>query len=324
MTIPLLKKYTTRAPFLPVKKSFYPIRPGWKFVYSPDKIEDMVQKPMPRVPWKIWLAGLTTAGILTLAGIFLPAGYSAAAAVLPVGSTGMPGSTASPTAFQPLARTATPTLTRTPTATATAVFTPTPLPTEIPPATQTPVLPESVLLQVRGKPQALPLSCESRAAVDWAAYFGTHLDEIEFQNFLPLSDDPNQGFVGNVMDVWGKVPPAGYGVYPPPVARLLRAYGVKAEERSGMTLDELKQELAAGRPVIVWVVGGVEKGTAQEWTTAEGNTVPVVPREHTLLAVGYTPDSIAVMDGGAVYGKATSRFLESWGVLGNLAVVHLP
>ena len=76
----------------------------------------------------------------------------------------------------------------------------------------------------------MPLSCEASAATDWAAYFGKKIDEYEFQNRLPQSDNPNKGFVGNVFGTWGQVPPAPYGVHADPVATLLQDYGLDAED----------------------------------------------------------------------------------------------
>ena len=63
----------------------------------------------------------------------------------------------------------------------------------------------------------------------------------------------------------GQHPPASYGVHAPPVAELLREFGLQAEARSGMTWDELRAEIAAGRPVIAWVIGQIWSGTPQKY-----------------------------------------------------------
>src|SRR5262245_42302003 len=74
--------------------------------------------------------------------------------------------------------------------------------------------PDSAMIyDFTGHPQTLPLSCESRSAVDWAGYFGYAIGEREFLNDLPASFDPDLGFVGDVRGDWGQVPPYAYGVH---------------------------------------------------------------------------------------------------------------
>jgi len=185
-------------------------------------------------------------------------------------------------------------------------------------------LPSSTLLPLHGQVQALPLSCESRSAVDWAAHYGVKIDEIEFQNRLPRSDNPEVGFVGDVNGVWGKLPPFSYGVHAAPVAEILRDYGLNARAVSGLTLEELKIEIASGRPVIVWVVGHIENSEPVLYTAVDGQQVTVARKEHTVIAVGYTGETITVLDGNWIYGRANTHFINSWGVLGNKAVILSP
>lgn len=157
--------------------------------------------------------------------------------------------------------------------------------------------------------------------MDWAAFFGYPIDEIEFFNALPVSDDPDFGFVGDVHAPWGQTPPYGYGVHAGPVAKLLRSYGVNAEARNNMTFDALKAELSAGRPVIVWVVGRVGRGTPVVYTSLEGREITVARFEHTVILIGYTPLEVTVLDGYWVYSRQIGDFLHSWDVLGNMAVI---
>jgi LysM repeat protein/uncharacterized protein YvpB len=181
------------------------------------------------------------------------------------------------------------------------------------------------LLSASGRPQSLPLDCESRSAVDWAAYFGTAIDELEFFGRLPASDDPDAGFVGDVYGRWGQIPPDPYGVNAAPVAALLQAYGVPARAVTGMTWEALRAELDADRPVIAWVIGAVRDGVAVQYTApSTGHTTLVAPYEHTVIVVGYGPDSITVLDGGQRYSRTLAQFLASWGVLGNMAIAAQP
>lgn len=181
---------------------------------------------------------------------------------------------------------------------------------------------EAQVVGVVGHRQRLSLSCEARATADWAAFFGVTIDELTFQRQLPKSDDPNLGFVGNVRGRWGQVPPASYGVHAEPVAALLReTYHLNAVAVRDWPWSDLQRELMAGRPVIVWVTGHVEDGTAQIYTTQAGARVRVAPFEHTVLVTGYTAERVTIVDGAKTYTRTLEQFWRSWAVLGNMAVI---
>lgn len=196
---------------------------------------------------------------------------------------------------------------------------PSPTPTPEPP----PWPPESAQLEgISGVNQSLPLSCESSSAVDWAAWYGAEIAELDFQYNLPFTDDPETGYVGNPRGVQG-TPPGNYGVHAPPVAALLRAYGVRAEAQRGYSLGELRGQIASGNPVIVWVIGAVqENGKAVTYYPASGEERIVAFGEHTVMAVGYSPNTIDILDGGKHYDVSLERFLNSWSVLQNQAVIR--
>jgi uncharacterized protein YvpB len=242
---------------------------------------------------------------------------------------------ATSTPFQPVTNTPTRTASPTPTATDTPTPTPTetPAPTNTPEPTDTPqptdtsspddLLPEAAYVGgVTGYAQTLPLSCESRSAVDWARYFGVSIGELDFQYALPVTDNPNTGFVGNPRGGRGNIPPASYGVHAPPVAALLRAYGLNAQNRSGMSLNDLRREIAAGRPVIVWVIGDLWMGYGVSYTASDGETLTVAAYEHTVIVTGYSAWGIQVVDGNQYFSASIEQFLASWGVLGNMGVVN--
>jgi uncharacterized protein YvpB len=158
--------------------------------------------------------------------------------------------------------------------------------------------------------------------VDWANFFGVTFYEYEFQTSLPHSDNPDYGFVGDVNSVWGQVPPYAYGVYAGPVADLLQHYGLPAKAVKGYSLQEVKQKLAEGKPIIAWVIGNVEGGVPVSYTDSEGRTTVVAAFEHVVILTGYDQDSIRYMTNGRFYDTPTSVFLNSWGVLGNMAVIY--
>jgi uncharacterized protein YvpB len=197
-------------------------------------------------------------------------------------------------------------------------ITPTPLPTI---GTQT-ELPESFYIEnVQGHPQWFSIGCEASAAVDWAGYYGVNINEREFQSFLPVSDNPDYGFVGDVNGPWGLTPPADYGVHAAPVAELLRWYGLDAVAGKRLALDDLRASIARSNPVIAWVVGDVTYGTSLEYVDQEGRVAIVAAYEHVVIVTGYNSESVRYLNNGKFYDVSNKLFSESWGTLGNMAVL---
>ncbi|HEY61522.1 MAG TPA: hypothetical protein G4N95_02615 [Anaerolineae bacterium] len=212
--------------------------------------------------------------------------------------------------------------TQTPSPTSTATITMTPLPTRTSTQTATPPYPSRALITgIYGRFPIYSLDCEARSAVDWASFFGVVIAEASFQAALPISDNPNRGFVGNVHGVWGLIPPYSYGVYAKPVAKLLREYGINAEPIYGMSWKKLKSEIAHGKPVMVWVIGRVGNGMPLSYTSSDGDETVVAHYEHTVIVIGYSQSSVTVLDGEWKYDRPIEKFLESWAVLGNMAIV---
>ncbi len=231
--------------------------------------------------------------------------------------SGAPAPTA--TLVPPAAAPGLPALGRTLTAPPIIAASPSPSLPWLPTAQPLPV--EHFITNVPGHHQLLALDCETAAAVDWAAYFGVKIDELEFQRSLPISDNPDYGFAGNVNGVWGKVPPDGYGVYAGPVADELNSYGLSAKAYKNYTFTQLEADLARNVPVIAWVTGNVEPGIPQTYRDALGRSVVVAPFEHVILITGYSETYIRYLSEGVPQFASIKRFLASWGVLGNMVVV---
>ncbi len=204
---------------------------------------------------------------------------------------------------------------------ASATQTPTRAFTRTPSATPTADLPAQAEVKgMYGYGQLLALSCEARAAADWARHFGITIHELDFLKRLPRSQDPEEGFVGNINGTWGQIPPQSYGVHAAPIAHVLRSYGAQAVAERNLSFDRLRAEIAAGRPVIVWVTGHVEKGKPSEYHVNE-KIVRVAAYEHTVIVIGYTAKAVTILDGKTVYEREVKTFLDSWGVLENMAVI---
>lgn len=190
-------------------------------------------------------------------------------------------------------------------------------------AAQGDTLPESAFISgVNGHAQKHSLSCEARSAADLSTYWGVQIGENEFLDALPRSDNPESGFVGSPNDVWGNIPPHGYGVYAGPVADTLRSFGLNAVAHNNLSWDDLRSEINAGRPVIVWVIGQMWGGTSVRYTAPDGSSSQVAYFEHTMILTGYTRDTVQVVDAysGLYQTYWLSTFLNSWAVLGNMAV----
>jgi LysM repeat protein/uncharacterized protein YvpB len=184
-------------------------------------------------------------------------------------------------------------------------------------------VPDSAMISgFSGFPQTYNLSCESRSAVDLAAFWGLQVSESDFLSNLPRSDNPDEGFVGHANDPWGFTPPYSYGVHADPVAKLLRQYGLKAEAQHGLRWKDLQAEIASGHPVIVWVIGQMWNGFTRTYVAQSGKSVTVAPYEHSMILIGYDTGRAHVVDAysGQTLVYPLDAFLNSWVVLGNMAV----
>ncbi len=197
---------------------------------------------------------------------------------------------------------------------------PTPAPTPV-------SLPASAYVGgMSGQDQAFKLDCESRSAVDWAKHFGFSINELDFLYHLQTSDDPETGFVGDPNSTWGNIPPSDYGVHAPPVAKLLQEYGLTAASFKSLSWDDLRGEIAAGHPAIVWIIGdefrNIVNGTPHYYIPGSTSDLTIVaPHEHTVILVGYSPSNVTVLNGARFFDIPIDQFLDSWSVLDFMAVL---
>lgn len=199
---------------------------------------------------------------------------------------------------------------------------PSPIPTlQSPTPNPLPLPPEHYITGISGHKQYFTLGCEAATALDWARFLGYEFNEFEFQYKLPVSDNPDFGFVGDVNSPWGQVPPYAYGVHAGPVADLLNEYSIPAKAYKGYTLEQIIAKVAQDKPVIAWVIGNVVGGVPYEYTDKEGRTVTVAAYEHVVIVTGYNEEKIRYMTNGKFFETPKEVFLNSWGVLGNMVVV---
>jgi uncharacterized protein YvpB len=185
------------------------------------------------------------------------------------------------------------------------------------------VLPEEAYLYgFVGHKQYYSIGCEASVAVDLAKYYHVYITEYDFQMALPKSDNPDLGFVGDVNSPWGQIPPAAYGVHAAPVAETLRQFGMPAEGGIDYTLEDIKAQLAQSKPVIVWVIGHMEYSEPVEYIDKQGVVSIVAPYEHVVVLTGYNADTVRYNNNGRYADVQIETFLNSWGVLGNMAVFY--
>ncbi|MBN1484106.1 MAG: hypothetical protein JXA37_05240 [Chloroflexia bacterium] len=214
--------------------------------------------------------------------LVLSTGLLGSCAQPPAAPTAMPDPTAprltpargpaTPTPLPPTATAApsprpslTPTPTRTPTPTPRPSRTPTAAPSPTP--TEAP-LPESVFVDVVSYGQERMLTCEAATIRVLLHDVGVIVPEDEVQDCFPITANPEEGFRGP--DVDASMSLDNYGAHAPAVARVIqqlldrhdRPYRAVWQTFAGRepALHELRRQLAAGRPVIVWMTWQARNG----------------------------------------------------------------
>lgn len=212
------------------------------------------------------------------------------------------------------------------------------------PARTTVMLPHPVQYQ-----QSYISSCEAAATHIALQMSGVDVPEQRLIDELPMDrrsavydsrgsvirwGDPYQSFVGDISrgDSW---PVVGYGVYAPPILRLVQRHGMRGSfGGSGMSLDTLRQAIDAGHPVIVWVpklslYSFAPTLKRRYWTTWQGQRVPWEVNEHAQVLVGYdatgfyldNPDYKYWSNHVWLWHYTLAEFRRGWDILGDQAIV---
>jgi len=198
-----------------------------------------------------------------------------------------------------------------------------PSPTPLPGSTHLDLAPLALILDVPIYEQERSLSCESSAAAMAASFSGVDVTEADILSSLPRHENPNLGFRGNVDGPHGQTD--DYGVYAQPISDALQKFGLQVEPLDG-GLPEIKNHIRQGRPVIVWITYGNQVQVPQSVTMSDGQTVTLVPFEHTVVVVGYNANGLWVNDpyAGTQDFYPAADFERSFGYLGNMALVVGP
>ena len=166
--------------------------------------------------------------------------------------------------------------------------------------------PKSVELAVPFSKQDYSLSCEVASLQMALAYRGINVSEDDLLAKIPKTlpyakefqsdgafvwGDPDIGFVGDVNGKWkskeqGLVGGTGWGVNYKPIANLTDSFRKDSYGKRGGSTQEIKNELEAGNPVIIWMQS--DKTVKEEifYKTQSGKTVKFI-QDHVVLITGY-------------------------------------
>ncbi len=161
-----------------------------------------------------------------------------------------------------------------------------------------------VLLAVPLVEQSYRLSCESASMEMVLRYRGIAATQKElmkeigyatpfvrrFENGKMVWGDPDLGFVGDEKG-WvylnrGFIDATGWGVNPPPVARVMKTYLPNTFQKDDGKIEDIVIALQKGNPVIFW---HRRDDMIQEWltiTTPAGKVIPYTAN-HVAVVVGY-------------------------------------
>lgn len=154
------------------------------------------------------------------------------------------------------------------------------------------------------------LSCEYAAARMLSGYWDAEVGEPQFIRAISTHPNPHYGYRGNIDGEFGGT--RNYGIYAEPIARVLsaRGFGTKVMYDGPAAL---KQELASGRPVQVWITSGLS-GARGFYSYYQGERYKLVPGEHSVVVYGYDQGGVYVADPafGARDYYSWGAFLRSW------------
>jgi uncharacterized protein YvpB len=150
-----------------------------------------------------------------------------------------------------------------------------------------------------------PTGCESIVLYMLLRYYGTEVTPAQIVEALPKGPvpyrkngrdygaNPEREFVGDPRD------PHSYGVYNQPICDTANQFLAGAQTKTGATVDEIKQILDSGAPVMLWYTTqdavGVEAGST--WLDEQtGEKITWLKYEHAVVACGYKLNDLIIND----------------------------
>lgn len=210
-------------------------------------------------------------------------------------------------------------------------------------------MPEEVKLDVEVIMQnpELPNGCEITSATIILQYLGYDVSKLTMADrYLDQSShwqgtNPEEMYMGNPRYSTG--PNCGWYCLAGPIVEAVNEYleeetaktlgedatvPYQAVDFTGISIVELKEQLAAGNPLVIWITMGPfnqPRYISQGYYNEQGEFVPYYTRLHCITVVGYTEDSYYLTD--PIYGRyeiSKEKFEDVWTKMGQRAVGILP
>lgn len=183
--------------------------------------------------------------------------------------------------------------------------------------------------------QQMESDCEAAATSLAFSLIGQNVSEADIMALVPIDSrppemqrgvvmrwgSPDQGFVGDPNGWLPWLPGAAvygyaYGIHAEPLAQALQTLDPQVIGGRHIPSDQLKQAVAAGRPVVAWLPDqrffreeriGPMRGT---WTTWDGATASFAYREHAQVLLSYGPSGYRLANIG--FEQSHSQFINVW------------
>ncbi|WP_397537748.1 C39 family peptidase [Rummeliibacillus pycnus] len=139
------------------------------------------------------------------------------------------------------------------------------------------------------KPLYAPFGCEG-ASLQQALQFKGYAKEISYKNFLnnmpKTKQNPYKGFAGSPFYAIDGV---FQSIFPNPLANYGKKYSSTVKDITGASTKELRTELAAGHPIVVYVTLDFSKPKWTNWNMGSaGKNVKMVDNLHVTTLAGYS------------------------------------
>lgn len=151
-----------------------------------------------------------------------------------------------------------------------------------------------------------PTGCESISLYMLLQYYGTEVTPEEIVDALPKGPvpyekngvtygaNPEREFVGDPRD------PHSYGVYNQPICDTANLFRAGAVTKTGATIEDVKDILDSGAPVILWYTTNDETRqvvAGSTWRDEQtGEPVTWMKYEHAVVACGYKLNELIIND----------------------------
>ncbi len=181
--------------------------------------------------------------------------------------------------------------------------------------------PERVLQGVPSYHQQWSLSCEYAAVSAATGLWGERLSESQMHREIGNHLNPHKGFRGDIAGgPWGSL--RDYGVYPEPIVPVLKRHGFLASRAFRAGTDTIRREIAAGHPVVIWLVGNYIP-QRRTYLSDGRDSYFVIPYEHAVTLYGYDPRGVHVMDpgSGGKYHQGWDGLEFAWAQLDHMGLV---